>query len=283
MLSSHFAHKVLAGAAHGQPAAVNGPIGLEVHLIAAHPAIFNVLFIAIELVLAGLLLWRQTSRAGLKASIVWGLAIWYLGEGFGGLLSGHTSLLVGAPGAALIYVLLAVAALPRKDVTDTKPSYWLPISWCVLWLVGALYQLLPGQNSSTYIAATLRQVPANSPGWLATLHLHVANVVQNTGLWYIFLLALLQALIGLFVLSPSYLKQVAVICGSLLAVAFWVIGQNTGLYFSGLATSPGTGPLVLLLGLVILGCTSLDYNRLKDDILSQLQRVSDGMDRVPSS
>ena len=46
---------------------------------------------------------RPTVKAALAASIVWSLAVWWLGEGLGGLLNGTAS----APGAVILYALLA--------------------------------------------------------------------------------------------------------------------------------------------------------------------------------
>ena len=47
----------------------------------------------------------------LAASIAWALAVWWLGEGLGGVLTGAASPVTGAPGAALLYALAAVLLL----------------------------------------------------------------------------------------------------------------------------------------------------------------------------
>ena len=57
-------------------------------------------------------LFRRTARAALAGTIAWGLAVWWLGEGLGGILGSATSSpLTGAPGAAVLYALLVLLAL----------------------------------------------------------------------------------------------------------------------------------------------------------------------------
>jgi hypothetical protein len=48
-------------------------------------------------------------------------------------------------------------------------------------------------------------------------------------------------------------RLAAVIVGSGLSLAYWVAGQGMGQPWSGLATDPGTAPLMLLLGFAVLG------------------------------
>jgi hypothetical protein len=67
---------------------------------------------AAQLALGAGLLFRRTARAALAGTIAWGLAVWWLGEGLGGILGSATSSpLTGAPGAAVLYALLVLLAL----------------------------------------------------------------------------------------------------------------------------------------------------------------------------
>ncbi|MFF9131321.1 hypothetical protein [Streptomyces sp. NPDC014806] len=83
-------------------------------MLAAHPALWNALFAALQVALGAGLLWRRTARAALGLSILWALSVWIVGEGVGGLFMGGTNLLTGAPGAALLYALIAVTIWPRR-------------------------------------------------------------------------------------------------------------------------------------------------------------------------
>ena len=60
-------------------------------------------------------------RLALAASIAWSIGVWWFGEGFGGVLSGAASPLNGAPGAVILYALLAVLLWPA-DREAGRPS-----------------------------------------------------------------------------------------------------------------------------------------------------------------
>ena len=60
------------------------------------------------------LLSRRTARAALSGTVGWAIAVWWFGEALGGVLSGTASPLTGAPGAVLLYALVAVLAWPGR-------------------------------------------------------------------------------------------------------------------------------------------------------------------------
>ena len=103
---------MLAMAAAGQPGIVAGPVTLTAQAVSASPAAWNAAFATIQLALAVGLLFRATARAALAGTIVWALSVWWLGEGLGGIFTTAASPLTGAPGAAVLYALLAVLAWP---------------------------------------------------------------------------------------------------------------------------------------------------------------------------
>lgn len=252
MFTKQFANQIIAPVGQGQPAVVHDPIHLVVHLILLQPALFDILVIIIQLGLGALILWRRTRTIGLIASIFWGLGVWYLGEGLGGLASGQTSLLMGAPGAALLYAIIAYGVLPQKEHSDKQPASWLAYVWVVLWLGGAVLQLNNGQNTARSIAAMIASMAQGAPGWLANLDMHASHFVTSIGGLIVVLLVLVQALVGVGVLLSKYMKATAVFIGILVSLLFWVIGQSLGGYYTGLATDPSTAPLFILLGLAIL-------------------------------
>jgi hypothetical protein len=91
---------------------IAGPITWSADLMARHIVVCNALFASIQLLLAVGLLYRPTAKVALAASIPWALGVWWIGEGFGGLLAGTGNPLTGAPGAAVLYVFLALLAWP---------------------------------------------------------------------------------------------------------------------------------------------------------------------------
>lgn len=302
MFSSAFATQVIEPAIQGQPRFVSGPMNFGVHLLLLHPAIFDALAALTQLGIGALILWKRTLKWGLLASVGWGFVVWIFGEGYGGIFSGHTLLLMGAPGAVIIYILLALAVMPSKKEGKQQhkkqsAAYWLVFVWLILWVGGGVYQMLPGQDTASDVSSMISGMAQGAPGWMASLDNHTANVINgfggasktittcssgsggmnmtgaqmahmsnesctstqsDPGYWFILLMATLQFAIGFGVLFSGIWRKLAISLGIVFSLAFWVLGQSMGAYFTGLATDPNSGPLFILLGLAILGCTNLD-------------------------
>ena len=79
MFSSRFATQVLSPAGAGQASFVAAPIDHVARIVAAHPVPYNAAFALLQLAIGLGLLLPRTVVAALSASIVWALAIWYLG------------------------------------------------------------------------------------------------------------------------------------------------------------------------------------------------------------
>jgi len=58
------------------------------------------------------LLNRRTVKLALAASLAWSLLVWWFGEGFGMLFMSMSKPLSGAPGAAILYLMVALAVWP---------------------------------------------------------------------------------------------------------------------------------------------------------------------------
>jgi len=294
MFTSSFATQVIAPAADGQPKLVSGPIHFGMHMFLLHPALFNTLFALTQLAIGALILWKRTAKLGLLGSVAWGLVVWAFGEGYGGIFSSHTLLLMGAPGAVILYVLLALAVLPSLASKRTQTAYWLVLVWLALWVGGGIYQLLPGQNSIPDVSSMIEMNAQGAPSWLATVDTHTVKAIDKLGHGhsrtyaqgdgmdmtmaqmthmtsepyvqtnadpgglYILLFAVLQIAIGIGVLFGGVWRRKAVGLGIALSLVFWVVGQSLGGYYTGLATDPSSGPLFVILGLAILGCKDLD-------------------------
>ena len=109
---SHGFPKILEGASSGNPAVIASPINWSATLLAHHLVALNAIFATIQLALGLGIAWRPTVKLALGASVLWALAVWWLGEGFGGILAGSASPIDGAPGAVILYALLAVLLWP---------------------------------------------------------------------------------------------------------------------------------------------------------------------------
>ena len=113
--------QMLAGSAQGNPAVVARPITWSAGLIGHHVVALNAIFAAIQLLLGLGIAWRPAVKVALAGSVTWSLAVWWLGEGLGGVLAGTASPVDGAPGAVLLYGLLAVLLWPAAIWPPAAP------------------------------------------------------------------------------------------------------------------------------------------------------------------
>lgn len=257
MLTTRFATQVIGPAAHG-PWFVSGPIREAARIIAQQPALFDTFFGVIQLALGAGILYHRTARWALGASVAWALSVWYLGEGLGGLFGSGASTMTGAPGAALLYAVLALIVSPWAGgkAGGRRPARLAAMAWASLWVGGAVLQLLPGCDTNACLRMALAMNTSGAPAWFAAIGNHLSALVPSTGVSIVADLAALQAMVGLGALRPGRVRTAAVVAGIGLAAAYWVAGQDMGQFWSGISTDPNSGPLVALLGLAVLGSRS---------------------------
>jgi hypothetical protein len=254
MFGRAFGRTELATAGAGQPGIVSHPVHWAAQIVIAHPALTNSGFAAIQVALGLGLLWRPSVRSALVASIGWGTAVWFLGEGLGGLATGET-LLTGAPGAALLYALIAFFAFPdRHGRSSVAPSRWAVPAWSGLWVMGAGLQLAAGNNSGRSFSSMFSDAGSEAGGWIGSLdahlsHLHIANGVVAGFI-------ALEVLIAMWSFVPGAVQKVSLVVGSTVALATWLLVQGLGDLTTGQATDPNSGPLIVLLGLAAFGAAS---------------------------
>ena len=250
--------------ATGEPAFVSGPVLTTMRLMTEHVAAWNALFATIQLALAVGLLWRPTARVALAGTIAWSLSVWWLGEGLGGIFSGMANPLTGAPGAALLYALLAILIWPAVQSGRTGPSVASAsvgqrasvagasvasasvasasvasasvagasplgrvarLAWFILW----------GTMAGLMLAAPARSASLTAPGGTQA-------TVVTIGFAAVF------ALTAVGVFLPATVRP-ALLLAVLAALVIWATSEDFGKVFSGSATDVNTGPLLLLIAL----------------------------------
>lgn len=212
--------------------------------------------------------WKQRGaleRIGLAGSIGWGLCIWVIGEAFGNLIFPQDSMVVGAPGAALVYAVLAVALWPAGDGPPERGAL-LPAgaaagapasasalglrfgvaAWTVLWDATALLFLEIGNRAPDGLAAQISNEAAGEPSWLAGMDRAIGRGLLGHGVVVAFVLAVVQVSIGQGALRPRS-RRLALGAGIALSTAYWVVGQNFGDLLTGHASDPNVGPPMILL------------------------------------
>ncbi len=251
MFTSRFATATLIPASHGLTGPVAAPLHLALDLVSWHPALANAGFVLTQFLLGLGLLVRRFSRVALGASVVWAVMVWAIGEGFGGVFSGAT-LLSGAPGAALLYAVVALLAWPN-DVgdSDVAPPWWTLRAWCALWLCGAGLQLVGANNSAMSFTMTLRGAASSAPSWISSFDRHLAGL--RFPAWSGAAVVALEVLVALWALVPGWTRRLSLVLGSLVALASWLLVEGLGDLTSGQSTDPNTGPLIVLLAVAAIG------------------------------
>ncbi len=245
--------RALAAAAQGNPAVVAGPVTWAARIIGQHPTAANAAFATIQLLLALGLMWRPAVKAALAASVAWSLGVWWLGEGLGGVLTPAASPVSGAPGAVLIYALLAVLLWPA----DRGPSPFaagralgtLParLLWLVLWGGLAFFALQAANTTPQGMHDMIAAMAPGEPGWIASIDRVAAALLAHHGAQASAILAVVFDIVAAGVFLPPPFARAAVLLAVAAALAIWVVGENFGAIFTGSATDPNSGPLLALL------------------------------------
>ena len=259
MFGRGFVNQILTPAYMGSPAGVTGPAMAFTRLVLHAPAAWNAAFAITQLLLGAGLLWRPAVRAALAGSIGWALAVWWFGEGLGGVLTGLASPLTGAPGAVILYALLAVLAWPRAraegaDGRDAGPvAAGSPlgltgarVAWLLLWGSFAYFILQAANRAPGAARDTFASLAAGEPGWIAAMDRGIASAAGGHGLAISIGLAVVFVAAGLGVFW-SATTRAALLLGVIVALAIWVLGENLGEIATGQGTDPNTGLLLVAL------------------------------------
>jgi len=248
---------MLAGTASGNPRVVASPITWDATLVQHHLVLLNAIFATIQLLIGIGIAWRPTVRVALAASIAWSLGVWWFGEGLGMVLTGDVSPVNGAPGAVILYALLAVLLWPADRPGRLAPfvaarAVGAPVAralWLVLWLSLAYFALLPGNRAPQALHDMIAGMTDGEPGWLAALDRGAASLVAHQGLAASIVLAAALVIVAAGVYLPAPAARGTLVLAIVIAALIWVFGEAFGEIMTGGATDPNSGPLLALLAL----------------------------------
>lgn len=260
MFTKGFFGDIVGMATMGLPGPVS-TVNLDVaDLLVAHPVLFNTIFATLQVALGAGLLWPRTANVARGVSIAWALGVWMVGEGFGGLGMDGTGLLTGAPGAALIYAVLGLALWPSSrpirpgdaiaDGGAIHGGRWVRYAWLVVWIGLAALEFEPLNHAAGVPAAQLANIGEGEPGWIAAMNSAVGGAVSGSGLPFAVLIGLCAAFTAIGVFDHRT-RRAALIAGMVLAAFSGISGQDLGGLFTGQATDPGTGPILVLFALTL--------------------------------
>jgi hypothetical protein len=253
MFRPSFVTAVIEPGVTGNPRFVTRSVQWASHLMLHHIVLFNAVFATTQLLIAVGLFWQRTVRPALGLSTVWALLVWWFGESFGGILVG-ASPLTGLPGAALLYAVVAILVWPIRSrpvgqltsVATAGPAgaTAAKLAWVALWGTFAEYLLLPDNRAPEAISQLLSHTDGQ-PGWLAAVMNGMSRAADHRGADISVVLALLCVGIALAMLARPLIWP-ALVLAATLGIVF-CLAQGLGGIFTGQATDPSTGPLLILL------------------------------------
>jgi hypothetical protein len=256
MFTKDFATQILAPTAEGNPAWIAASIHWSAGIVEVNPVLTNTAFATLQLAIGLAIAWRRLLKAGLVVSIVWSLLVWWFGEGLGGILIPGASILAGAPGAVLLYLILAILLWPTAKSTAGSFVAAQPIGliaakivWVVVWVGLAALNLEP-QNLTPGAVHSLEEGMADGqPGWLAGLIKAFGAFSNHYGLVLTIIGTIILVLTGVSVLLSRAILRVGGIAGVVVAAFVWVIGEALGGVYGGQGTDVNSGPLLALIAL----------------------------------
>ncbi len=252
--------QMIGGTSSGNPGVAARPISWNATLVEHHLVLVNTIFATFQLLIGLGIAWRPTVRLALAASIAWALGVWWFGEGLGGVLSGAADPVSGAPGAVIIYALLAVLLWPAdRLVASGTPAPFVAARavgaqparalWLILWGSLAYFALTPANRAPQALHDMIAAMAPGEPGLLAALDKHSAALVAHQGLTASIVLAVVLVIVAVGVYLPPAVAKATLILAIVVAAVIWVVGEAFGAILTGGGTDPNSGPLLALLTL----------------------------------
>jgi hypothetical protein len=254
MFTRAFGSQMLAATAHGNPSPIAHSITWGDLVVGHHSVVADSIFAILQVLIGIGIAWRPTLKAALALSIVWSCVVWWFGEGLGGLFSGTANPVTGAPGAVLLYAVLAVLLWPRDRAGTASFIAARAVGeraargvWVVLWGLLGCFSVLGANRSPQGLNNLMGQMAIGQPPWLAGVDRHVAGQLANRGFGVSLALAVILGVIAVGVFLPTRVTRATIALALTLSVVIWVLGENFGGIFTGSGTDPNSGPILMLL------------------------------------
>ena len=256
--------QVLQPAADGSPAWVVSMVNFGANVWSYHPIAAAASSVWIQV---GIGLWLifavrgWSIRLAALASVAWGLIVWSFGEAFGAIFAPGLTVLFGAPGGVLLYVVAgALLLLPQR--TWERPAVGrLILAGSGVFFVGmALLQAWPGRGfwqgsldgqpgSLTAMIQSMTGTP--QPHLLEVIVSGFGNFTESHGFAVNLVAVVVLAAAGAAFCvsaarSDARLARIVVVAAAVFCLADWVLVEDLG-FLGGLGTDPNNMiPLILL-------------------------------------
>jgi cytochrome oxidase Cu insertion factor (SCO1/SenC/PrrC family) len=252
---------VLRPAASTSPEWVQRVVGFGADIWTRHPTTAAASVVWIQLGIGFFIIVAPRGRwsrvAGL-GSVAWGLIVWVFGEAFGGLLAPGLTVLSGAPGGVLLYVVAGgLIALPERAWVGQRLGRSMSAAAGAFLVLMAVLQAWPGRGSwqggtpakPGTLAGMVRQMAATpQPHFISSAVASFATFDESHAWGLNLFVVLAMTVTGLALLSgrrrllfPTVIALVA------LGLADWVLIEDFGIW-GGTGTDPNSViPLLMLL------------------------------------
>lgn len=251
MFTKNFAPMTLGDAEDGAPFWLADPINWAKGVVGDHPVATMVLFAVIEIAIGLAIAYRPTLKYGLIACLCWVPFLWFFAEGLGGLTTAAAGPLAGAPGASILYALLAVLVWPTsRSESGSEAARFIGtraarVVWVALWGLLAALSLLPANREAGAVSDIISDNAMGTPTGYTSLLDHAASWADGRGAEISIALAVLLAAVAVSVLLPwRWAVRGGIVLAIVIATLIWVFAEGFGMPFMGMATDPDTGPLL---------------------------------------
>jgi hypothetical protein len=241
MLTQNFVTSVIWPNTWYQPMDIAYPIYSAGKIILSNVAVFDIIFGSIQVAIGLLLIIGKYTRAVIIFSVIWSVAVWWVGEGFGSLFTGQASLLTGAPGAVILYALVGIILYPagnheKAEITSRKVAGY---ALGFLFILGFVLQMQPYYFMSRNVTWDL------SVNWFVGISafqslvfdIFIAGMFFYTGIGFI-----------IFRNGKNIFSYISIA----LSIFIWIPGEMFGQIYTALGTDPNSGVILLLLSVMAM-------------------------------
>jgi cytochrome oxidase Cu insertion factor (SCO1/SenC/PrrC family) len=256
--------EVVQPAAAGSPAWVQHLVNAGVTIWSNHPVTAAASTVWIQLGIGAWLLVAprgRWSRAAGLAAAGWGVLVWVFGEAFGGIFAPGLSVLFGAPGAVLFYVVAGVAvAAPERAFSSARLGRQALAACGAFFLGMAVLQAWPGRGfwrgaaaagrpAGTLYAMVKSMESTPQPHALVSMLGSFASFDAAHGFAVNLVVVAALAVVGVgLVAGHRALVRASLAVAVVLCLADWVLVEDLGM-LGGVGTDPNSMvPLLLVLG-----------------------------------
>jgi hypothetical protein len=268
MFTMDMVNGIMVPTMHSQPYLIATSLQWLITMTTLHLTLVNLVIAIVQICLGiALLLFSERWVKGIViASVVWALIVWFGGEGFSMLLTAQGSILTGAPGAVLLYLLLglvvyphqqsyitikgAQAKAPEGELLSRVQLRWMLASF---WLFAALLQLQPYWWQAGQISRVISSMTGQGGlnGVLVDPILQAfSNITASVEIPLNFALIVVFLALGLVLaLSKEEQMRPALIASIVASLVIWYCAEGLGQIFTGMSTDFNSGLLLVVMAL----------------------------------